>query len=154
MLFFSVKQYQITVDPNKLAALSIPLDKVIEAVRASNNEVGGRLLEWSGTEYMVRGRGYARSLGDLEQIVVKTGRGGVPVLLRDVARVELGPELRRGVSDLDGLGDAVGGIIVMRHGENAVNVIERVKAKFEELRPALPPGVEIVPRFLIGVGVL
>ncbi|HEY5957993.1 MAG TPA: efflux RND transporter permease subunit, partial [Polyangiaceae bacterium] len=142
-----VKQYQVTVDPNKLAALSIPLDKVIEAIRSSNNEVGGRLLEWSGTEYMVRGRGYTRSLADLEQIVVKTSGAGVPVLLRDVARVELGPELRRGISDLDGKGDAVGGIIVMRHGENAVNVIERVKAKIEEVKPSLPEGVEIVPTY-------
>jgi Cu(I)/Ag(I) efflux system membrane protein CusA/SilA len=142
-----VKQYQITVDPNKLAALSIPLDKVIEAVRASNNEVGGRLLEWSGTEYMVRGRGYVRSLSDLEQIVVKTGPSGVPVMLRDVARVEFGPEMRRGISELDGEGDAVGGIVVMRHGENAVNVIERIKDKLDEIRPSLPAGVEIVPTY-------
>ena len=142
-----VKQYQVTVDPNKLAALSIPLDKVIGAIRESNNEVGGRLLEWSGTEYMVRGRGYARNLSDLEQIVVKSGSGGVPVLLRDVARVELGPEIRRGISDLDGTGDAVGGIVVMRHGENAVNVIDRVKAKLEEVRPSLPAGVEVVSTY-------
>lgn len=142
-----VKQYQITVDPNKLAALSIPLGDVTAAVRQSNNEVGGRLLEWSGTEYMVRGRGYTRSLLDLEQIVVKAGSQGTPVLLRDIARVELGPELRRGISDLDGQGDAVGGIIVMRHGENAVNVINRVKAKLQEMRPSLPAGVEIVPTY-------
>jgi copper/silver efflux system protein len=142
-----VKQYQITVDPNKLAALMLPLDRVISAVRESNNEVGGRLLEWSGIEYMVRGRGYVRSLADLEQIVVKVSTGGVPVLLRDVARVELGPEMRRGVSDLDGQGDAVGGIVVMRHGENAVNMIERVRAKLDELRPSLPSGVEIVPTY-------
>jgi Cu(I)/Ag(I) efflux system membrane protein CusA/SilA len=142
-----VKQYQVTVDPNKLAALSIPLDKVIEAVRTSNNEVGGRLLEWSGAEYMVRGRGYTKSLADLEQIVVKTAGAGVPILLRDVARVELGPELRRGISDLDGKGDAVGGVIVMRHGENAVNVIDRVKAKLEEIKPSLPEGVEVVPTY-------
>ncbi len=142
-----VKQYQVTVDPNKLAALSIPLDKVIAAIRASNNEVGGRLLEWSGTEYMVRGRGYTRGPSDLEQIVVKTTAGGVPVLLRDVARIELGPEIRRGVSDLDGQGDAVGGIIVMRHGENAVNVIDRVKARLEEIRSSFPAGVEVVPTY-------
>jgi len=142
-----VKQYQVTVDPNKLAALSIPLDKVVEAIRTSNNEVGGRLLEWSGAEYMVRGRGYVKSLANLEQIVVKTGASGVPVLLRDVARVEFGPELRRGISDLDGKGDAVGGIVVMRHGENALNVIERVKAKLEEAKPSLPEGVEIVPTY-------
>ncbi|MGC4068511.1 MAG: efflux RND transporter permease subunit [Polyangiaceae bacterium] len=93
-----VKQYQITVDPNKLSALAIPLDEVVEAVRKSNDEVGGRLLEWSGTEYMVRGGGYAKSLSDFEQIVVKVSERGVPVLLRDVARIELGPELRRGIS--------------------------------------------------------
>jgi Cu(I)/Ag(I) efflux system membrane protein CusA/SilA len=142
-----VKQYQITVDPNKLAAFSIPLDRVVSAIRESNNEVGGRLLEWSGTEYMVRGRGYTRNLSEFEQIVLKVGPGGVPVLLRDVARIELGPEIRRGISDLDGQGDAVGGIVVMRHGENAVNVIERVKAKLEEIRPSLPAGVEIVPTY-------
>lgn len=142
-----VKQYQITVDPNKLSALGIALDKVVSAIRESNNEVGGRLLEWSGTEYMVRGRGYTRNLEDLEKIVLKTAQGGVPVLLRDVARVELGPEMRRGISDLDGKGDTVGGIVVMRHGENAVNVIERVKAKLDELAPALPAGVEIIPTY-------
>jgi Cu(I)/Ag(I) efflux system membrane protein CusA/SilA len=142
-----VKQYQITVDPNKLAALSIPLDRVVGAVRESNNEVGGRLLEWSGAEYMVRGRGYTKSPSDLEQVVLKTGTAGVPVLLRDVARVELGPEIRRGISDLDGTGDAVGGVVVMRHGENAVNVIDRVKARLEEIRPSLPSGVEVVPTY-------
>jgi copper/silver efflux system protein len=138
-----VKQVQITVDPNRLAAYGIPLPDVVRAIRGSNNEVGGRLLEWSGTEYMVRVRGYARKLDDFEQIVVKVGAGGVPVLLRDVARVELGPEMRRGVADLDGRGDAVGGIVVMRHGENALNVIARVRAKLEEIAPALPAGVEV-----------
>jgi Cu(I)/Ag(I) efflux system membrane protein CusA/SilA len=142
-----VKQYQITVDPNKLTALGIPLDEVVTAVRNSNDEVGGRLLEWSGTEYMVRAGGYAKSLSDFEQIVVKVSDRGVPVLLRDVARVELGPEMRRGISDLDGNGDAVGGIVVMRHGENALNVIERVKAKLEEVRPGLPAGVEVIPTY-------
>ncbi len=142
-----VKQYQVTVDPNKLATLSIPLDKVVSAIRESNNEVGGRLLEWGGAEYMVRGGGYARKISDLEQIVVKTGPNGVPVLLRDVAHVELGPEIRRGVSDLDGKGDAVGGIVVMRHGENAVNVIDRVKAKLEQMQGSLPEGVRIVPTY-------
>ncbi|HET9212692.1 MAG TPA: efflux RND transporter permease subunit [Thermoanaerobaculia bacterium] len=142
-----VKQYQITVDPNRLATYGLPLDQVVEAVRRSNNEVGGRLLEASGAEYMVRGRGYAKRPEDLEQIVLKVGPTGVPVLLRDVARVELGPEIRRGVSDLDGLGDHVGGIVVMRHGENALNVIKRVKAKIEELQPGMPEGVEIVPTY-------
>jgi Cu(I)/Ag(I) efflux system membrane protein CusA/SilA len=139
-----VKQYQVTVDPNRLAAFGLSLDEVAEAVRGSNNEVGGRLLEWSGAEYMVRGHGYARSTGDFEKVVLKTGPGGIPVLLSDVGRVELGPEMRRGVSDLDGLGDAVGGIVVMRHGENALNVINRVKQKIKDIEPSLPKGVEIV----------
>ncbi len=142
-----VKQYQITVDPNRLAAYGLPLSEVVMAVRRSNNEVGGRLIEGSGREYMVRGRGYARRPEDFEQIVLKVGPGGVPVLLRDVGRVELGPEIRRGVSDLDGLGDHVGGIVVMRHGENALNVIKRVKAKLHDLEPGLPKGVEIVTTY-------
>jgi Cu(I)/Ag(I) efflux system membrane protein CusA/SilA len=142
-----VKQYQITVDPNRLATYGLPLRDVIDAVRRSNDETGGRLLEMGGTEYMVRGRGYARRPEDFEQIVLKTAPGGVPVLLRDVARVELGPELRRGVSDLDGTGDAVGGVVVMRHGENALNVIRRVQARLEELKPGFPEGVEAVPTY-------
>lgn len=139
-----VKQYQVTVDPNRLAAFGISLSEVADAIRESNNEIGGRLLEWSGTEYMVRGHGYARSLGDFEKIVLKTGTSGIPVLLSDIGRVELGPELRRGVSDLDGLGDTVGGIVVMRHGENALNVINRVKEKIKEIAPSLPEGVEVL----------
>ncbi|HPA80666.1 MAG TPA: CusA/CzcA family heavy metal efflux RND transporter [Thermoanaerobaculales bacterium] len=142
-----VRQYQITVDPNRLAAYNIPIDMVVAAVKASNNEVGGRLLEFAGTEFMVRGRGYAHSVADLEQIVVKTGAGGIPVLLKDVAQVQLGPEIRRGISDLDGLGDHVGGIVVIRHGENALNVIERVKGKLHELEPSLPSGVDVVTTY-------
>src|SRR5512139_2567283 len=142
-----VRQYQVTVDPNRLAAYDIPIETVVAAVRDSNNEVGGRLLEFAGAEYMVRGRGYSRSVDDFAAVVVKATAGGVPVLLRDVARVEIGPELRRGVSDLDGTGDTVGGIVVMRHGENALNVIRRVKTRLEELKPSLPPGVEIVTTY-------
>jgi Cu(I)/Ag(I) efflux system membrane protein CusA/SilA len=142
-----VKQYQITVDPNRLAAYGIPLADVVRAVRSSNNEVGGRLLEFAGTEYMVRGRGYAHSLEDFEKVVVKVGANGVPVLLRDIARVELGPEMRRGVSDLDGLGEHVGGIVVMRHGENALHVIDLVKEKLREIEPSLPKGVEVVTTY-------
>jgi Cu(I)/Ag(I) efflux system membrane protein CusA/SilA len=142
-----VKQYQITVDPNRLAAYGIPLDAVLDVVRRSNNEVGGRLIEWSGTEYMVRGRGYARSIPDFEQIVVQVDARGVPILLRDIASVQIGPEIRRGVADLDGLGDHVGGIVVMRHGENALNVIRRVQEKLHELEPSLPAGVEIVTTY-------
>src|SRR3989339_297359 len=141
-----VKQYQITVDPNRLSAYKLPLDKVVESIRGSNNEVGGRVLEFSGAEYMVRGRGYSKSISDFESIVVKV-EDGVPVLLKDIARVELGPEIRRGVSELDGTGDTVGGIVVMRHGENALNVINRVKAKFEELKPSLPKGVKIITTY-------
>jgi copper/silver efflux system protein len=142
-----VKQYQITVDPNRLAAYGIPLGSLVDAVRRSNNEVGARLLEWSGTEYMVRVGGYLRTREDIEQVVVKSAAGGVPVLVRDVARVELGPEIRRGVSDLDGQGDAVGGIVVMRQGENALNVIRGVRARLEELKQGLPEGVEIVTTY-------
>ena len=141
-----VKQYQITVDPNRLSAYNLPLDQVVEAVRESNNETGGRVLEFSGAEYMVRGRGYSKSISDFESIVVKV-EDGVPVLLKDIARVELGPEIRRGVSELDGTGDAVGGIVIMRHGENALNVINRVKAKFEEIKASLPDGVRVVTTY-------
>ena len=141
------RQYQITVDPNRLAAYGLSLAQVTEAVRGSNNETGGRLIEFSGAEYMVRVRGYAKTLADFGQIVLKTGPGGVPVLLRDVARVELGPDIRRGIVDLDGRGDHVGGIVVMRHGENALNVIRRVKAKMAELKPSLPKGVEFVTTY-------
>ncbi len=142
-----VKQYQVTVDPNKLVAYGIPLNQVVAAIRASNNEVGGRLLEFAGTEYMVRGRGYVRSVDDLEKIVVKVDARGVPVLLRNLARVELGPEMRRGVADLDGLGDHVGGIVVMRHNENALSVIRAVKHKLSEIEPSLPEGVSVITTY-------
>ena len=141
------KQYQVTVDPNKMAAYGIPLTMVTEAIRMSNNEVGGRLIEFAGAEYMVRGRGYTKKLSDLENVVVKRGAGGTPVLLKDIGRVAFGPEIRRGVSDLDGLGDHVGGIVVMRHGENALNVIERIKEKMKELKPSMPKGVEFVTTY-------
>ncbi len=141
------RQYQVIVDPNRLAAYGLPLDAIVQAVKRSNNEVGGRLLEISGHEVMVRGRGYAKSTDDFGQVVVKVSAQGVPVLLRDVARIELGPEIRRGVSDLDGTGDVVGGIVVMRHGENALSVIGRVKAKLAELKASLPAGVEVVPTY-------
>jgi Cu(I)/Ag(I) efflux system membrane protein CusA/SilA len=142
-----VKQYQITVDPNRLKAYNLALMTVTEAVRRSNEEVGGRLLEFSGREYMVRGRGYARSKEDLEEIVLKTDERGTPVLLRDVADVAVGPEIRRGVSDFDGLGDTVGGIVVMRHGENAREVIRLVRERLKEVEPSLPPGVRIVTTY-------
>jgi Cu(I)/Ag(I) efflux system membrane protein CusA/SilA len=138
------KQYQVSVNPDSLLALKIPLERVIEAIREGNNDVGGRLVEFSGAEYMVRGRGYARSVADIGSIVVGDNGKGTPVLVRDVARVELGPDIRRGVVDLDGMGDTVGGIVVMRYGENALNVINRVKEKIDSIRPSLPPGVEMV----------
>src|SRR5207249_5512126 len=121
------KQYQVNVSPNALAAYRIPLQRVVEAIRQGNSDVGGRLVEFSGAEYMVRGRGYARSIEDLEKIAVGDDGKGTPILVRDVARVEVGPDIRRGVVDLDGMGDTVGGIVVMRYGENALNVINRVK---------------------------
>jgi copper/silver efflux system protein len=141
-----VRQYQITVNPNALASYGLPLDAVISAVRHGNNDVGGRLVELSGREYMVRGRGYVKSLSDLEQTVVRA-EGGTPILVKDVAVVALGPELRRGIADLDGEGDVVGGIVVMRQGENALEIVERVKKKIEDLGPSLPAGIEIVTTY-------
>jgi Cu(I)/Ag(I) efflux system membrane protein CusA/SilA len=140
-------QYQITVDREKLSAYGIPLMMVSEAVRNSNVEVGARLIEFSGAEYMVRGHGYIKNAQDIEQIVVKTNDRGTPVLLRDIARVERGPEMRRGVADLDGKGDTVGGIVVMRHSENADKVIRRVKDRLQELQPSLPKGVKVVTTY-------
>lgn len=143
-----VRQYQVNVDPNRLLAYKIPINTVVDAVRKSNNEVGARLLELSGREYMVRGLGYLNSLHDLDQIVVASNpQTGTPVLLHDVASVTLGPELRRGVSDLDGKGEAVGGIVIMRFGENAKKVIERVKVRIADVEPNLPPGVKIVTTY-------
>ncbi len=141
------KQMQITVDPNRLAAYGLGIEELAAAVRASNDESGGRVIEWGGAEAMVRVRGYAREIEDFEQVVVRVGPGGVPVRLGDVARVDWGPEMRRGVADFDGLGDHVGGIVVMRHGENAKNVIERVRERLEEMRPTLPEGVEVVTTY-------
>ncbi|MEX0880662.1 MAG: CusA/CzcA family heavy metal efflux RND transporter [Thermoanaerobaculia bacterium] len=140
-----VKQYQVEIQPNKLLAYGIPLDDVMKAIQASNNDVGGRVLEFSGTEYMVRGRGYVRKPEDLEKVVLAVNEQGTPVLLRDVARVQLGPDMRRGAAELDGLGEAVGGIVIVRFGENSLRVVESVKAKIRQVSKALPQGVEIVP---------
>ncbi len=142
-----VRQYQVNLDPNRLQAFGIPLERVVEAIRAGNNDAGGRLVEFTGREYMVRGRGYARTPADLARIVLGTNQAGVPVTVAQVGRVELGPDLRRGLADLDGTGDVVSGIVVMRQGENALQVIDRVKAKLDELKPSLPPGVEIVTAY-------
>jgi copper/silver efflux system protein len=139
-----VRQYQVQVDPNRLRTFNLPIAKVIEAVRGGNNDVGGRLVEMTGAEYMVRGRGYAKTTADIGDIVLARSESGVPVRVRDVGDVTLGPDLRRGIADLDGTGDTVAGIVVMRQGENALRVIERVKAKLAELEPTLPPGVKIV----------
>ncbi|MDE2222612.1 MAG: efflux RND transporter permease subunit [Candidatus Omnitrophica bacterium] len=138
-----VKQYQITVDPNKLLAYRIPIPRLVDAVKDANEESSGGLVDFGGAEYMVRGHGYVKSIKDLENTVVGNGPDGAPILMKNVAQVGIGPELRRGVSDLNGQGDVVGGTVVMRYGENALNVINRVKAKLKEIRPSLPPGVEI-----------
>ncbi len=141
------KQYQVNLSPEALLAYNIPIQKVVDAIREGNNDVGGRVVEFAGAEYMVRGRGYARSVRDIEEIVVGQDKNGTPIRVAELGRVVLGPDMRRGVSDLDGLGDTVGGIVIMRWGENALHVIERVKEKIEEIRPSLPPGVELVPTY-------
>lgn len=141
------KQYQVNVDPNALLSYKIPLTRVVDTIRDSNNDVGGRLVELSGAEYMIRGRGYAKSTQDIENIAIGSDTSGTPVLVKNIAKVVLGPEIRRGVTDLDGGGDAVGGIVIMRYGENALNVINRVKEKIEEIKPSLPEGVEIVTTY-------
>jgi len=141
------KQYQVNIDPNRLLSYNIPIMDVIAGIRNGNNDVGGRLLEFSGNEYMVRGRGYAKSVKDIESIVVGTDKKGTPILIRNIASVVMGPDMRRGLSDLDGIGDAVGGIVVMRSGENALNVINRVKEKIADIKPYLPEGIEIVETY-------
>jgi copper/silver efflux system protein len=138
-----VRQYQVRLDPDKLRAFGIPLSTVIEKVRDSTNEVGGRLLELKGAEYMVRGLGYLRSLADLETVPVGA-KNGTPVLIRDLGTVSFGPDIRRGVAEWNGEGETVGGIVVMRFGMNALNVISGVKKKLAEISGSLPPGVEIV----------
>src|SRR4051812_44715237 len=143
-----VKQYQIEIDPNALAAFNIPLDMVVMAVRKSNNDVGGRVVEWSGREYMVRGQGYVKDTTDLEQVALGARPDGTPILVRDVARVHLGPEIRRGVADLNGEGDVAAGIVVIRQGVDTYGVIENVKKTIEQkVRPALPAGVELVTTY-------
>jgi Cu(I)/Ag(I) efflux system membrane protein CusA/SilA len=143
-----VRQYQVNVDPNALLAYDVPIDSVVQAVKQGNNEVGGRLVEFTGREYMVRGRGYIKKLSDIENIVVGTSKnGGTPILIKNLGTVTFGPDIRRGIADLDGEGEAVGGIVIMRYGENALKVIERVRAKLEEMKASLPPGVEIVTTY-------
>jgi Cu(I)/Ag(I) efflux system membrane protein CusA/SilA len=139
------RQYQVNLDPNRLRAYGIPVSRVVEAVRGGNSESSGRLLEFGGTEYMVRGRGYARSLEDFENIPLSVSESGSQIRIKDVGHVEMGPDLRRGLADLNGSGEAVSGIVVMRNGENALDVIDRVKAKIKEIEPGFPPGVKLIP---------
>ncbi|MFH1830996.1 MAG: efflux RND transporter permease subunit [Pseudomonadota bacterium] len=139
-----VKQYQVTVDPNKLKALGIPLKHVIMSIKASNNDVGGRVLEMQGAEFFVRGRGYIKSVQDIEKVVIGMGKEDTPITVKDVANVKLGPDIRRGAAEWNGEGEVVGGIVVMRWGENALTVIEKVKKRIEEIKPSLPEGVELL----------
>jgi Cu(I)/Ag(I) efflux system membrane protein CusA/SilA len=141
-----VKEYQVDLDPNKLAAYGIALSDVVAKIRMSNNDVGGKVFEVGTTEYYVRGRGYIKSIADIEDIPLKVVNG-TPVYVRNVGSVHLGPDLRRGVAELDGKGEVVGGIVVMRYGENALTVIDGIKKKLKEIEPSLPPGVKIVPTY-------
>jgi copper/silver efflux system protein len=142
-----VRQYQIVLDPERMRAYNIPQAKVIDAVQKANQETGGSVLELGEAEYMVRASGYLRTLDDFRNIPLAATETGVPVMLRDVARVQVGPEMRRGIAELNGEGEVAGGIIVMRSGKNALETIQAVKAKLEELKPGLPAGVEIVPTY-------
>ncbi len=141
-----IKQYQVDLDPNKLVAYGIPITDVMDKIRASNGDVGGKLFEIGSTEYYVRGRGYIKNIADIENVVLKSV-GGTPVLVKNVGTVHLGSDLRRGVAELNGQGEVVGGIVVMRYGENALKVIDSIKKKFAEIAPSLPEGVKIVPTY-------
>ena len=142
-----VRQYQINLDPTKVLAYRLNLNEIIDKVRMSNLDVGGRVVEFSGVEYMIRGRGYIKSTADIEKIAVGVNANGTPILLREVATVTLGPDMRRGIVELDGQGEAVGGVVIMRYGQDAPAVIERVKAKLKEIEPSLPKGVKIVTAY-------
>ncbi|HGT2643498.1 TPA: efflux RND transporter permease subunit [Legionella pneumophila] len=140
-----VKQYQVNLDPVKVLAYNLSVPEIVEKIRMSNNDTGGRVIEFSGVEYMIRGRGYIKSTEDIEKIAVGTNANGTPILLRDVATVQLGSDMRRGVVDLNGQGEAVGGIVIMRFGEDVLQVIGRIKDKLKELASAIPEGIKIVP---------
>ena len=140
-----VKQYQVDINPDTLLAYHLPINQVIGAIRRSNNDVGGRVVEYTGREYMVRGLGYIKSVADLQKVVVGTNGDGTPIYLSDVANVHLGPDMRRGMADLNGQGQVAGGIVVARYGENALALIRRVKDKIAQIRSSLPKGVDIVP---------
>ena len=142
-----VKQYQVEVDPNKLIAYNLTLEKIKTAIERSNRDVGGSVIEMAEREYMVRGLGYIKTIDDIKSISVGVNKNGTPILLRDVAYIHLGPELRRGLLELNGEGEVAGGIIVMRYGQNALEVINNVKKKLEDLKKGLPDGVEIVPAY-------
>jgi len=142
-----VRQYQVNLDPTKVLAYKLSLPHIVETIRQSNEDVGGRVVEFSGIEYMIRGRGYIKSVGDIEKIAVGVNPNGTPVLLRDVATVSLGPDMRRGLVELDGQGEVVGGVVIMRFGENALAVIERIKAKLKELEPSMPQGVKVIATY-------
>src|SRR5437868_11317391 len=141
-----VKQYQVDLDPNALVAYNIPLSDVVNAIKLSNGDVGGKTFEVATTEYYVRGRGYIKSIADIENVVLKVDKG-TPVYVKNVGMVHLGGDIRRGVAELDGRGETVGGIVVMRYGENALRVIDGIKRKIEEIKPSLPEGVRIVPTY-------
>ena len=139
-----VKQYQVTVDPDKLLAYDIPINRVAQRVRQGNQETGGRVVEFTGREYMVRGRGYFKSVADIEEVSLGADKDGTPIRVRDVGAVQLGPDIRRGVVDYNGEGDAAGGIVVVRYGESVYDVLQRVKAAIDEkIKPSLPEGVEV-----------
>jgi Cu(I)/Ag(I) efflux system membrane protein CusA/SilA len=143
-----VKQYQVTIDPNRLLAYNIPISKVMDAIRKSNKDVEGRVLEFSGIEYMIRGRGYIKEVKDIELVAVGTDGAGTPILVRDIGEVRLGPDIRRGLAELDGKGEVAAGIVIVRFGENVLSVLERVKEKIaHDIAPSLPPGVKIVTTY-------
>ncbi len=143
-----VKQYQITIDPNRLIAYNIPITKVMEAIKGSNRDVEGRVLEFSGIEYMVRGRGYIKTIDDLKNIPVAANVLGTPVFLKDIAQIQIGPEIRRGIADLDGKSEVAGGIVVIRFGENVLSVIDRVKERIKnDIEPSLPKGMKIITTY-------
>ncbi|MGQ0695440.1 MAG: efflux RND transporter permease subunit [Nitrospiraceae bacterium] len=142
-----VRQYQVNLDPTKVLAYKLSLPEIIEKIRMSNNDVGGRVVEFSGIEYMIRGRGYIKSAADIEKIAVGVNQNGTPILLRDVATVRLGPDMRRGLVELDGQGEVVGAVVIMRFGENALTVIDRVNAKLKEIELSMPKGVKVVTTY-------
>lgn len=142
-----VKQYQIILDPNKLRAYGITLNQVKSAIQKSNQEIGGASVEMSEAEYMVRARGYLKSIQDIENIFLRVEKNGVHVLLKDVANIQIGPQMRRGIAELNGQGEVVGGIIVMRYGQNALTTIQNVKNRLNELKASLPPGVQIIETY-------